>query len=598
MTQEKAKIRNIAITAHIDHGKTTLLDALLKQAHIFREGAQLQTCMMDSHDQERERGITIYAKHTSIMYGDNKINIIDTPGHADFSGEVERILGMVNCVLLLVDAQEGPMPQTRFVLSKALKKGLHPIVVINKIDKPNANPDYVLSKTFDLFIELGATDSQLDFQYCYASGVNGFAMAGLNDERKDMQPLLDLIMRAAPAPEGDRDAPFEMQTATISYNDYLGRQATGRILNGTVKRNMPITSVTPEGKTTNARVTRIQGYLGMGTVDLDEAYAGDIVSIAGVEEVNIGDALCDPATAHALPAILIDEPTVSITMRVNNSPFAGQDGKHVTINKIRERLEKEQRSNVSMRFEDVGADAIKISGRGELHLAVLIESMRREGFEMTISKPQVIIKQIDGEKCEPIELAALEVPEAYSGGVIEELNRRKGEMQNLHTNEHGICSMEFLIPTRGLMGYRNAFLTNTRGLGILTSIFDSYKPFKGELPGRKQGVMVAVTPGRCNSYAIFHLQPRGFLNVVPGDECYKGMIVGEHNRDNDLGVNITKEKKLTNVRASGTDEALTLTPARKFTLEQAIDFIENDECLEVTPNFIRMRKVDLDKIKL
>jgi len=592
------KIRNIAIIAHIDHGKTTLLDSLLRQSNIFRDNQQVPDRMMDSYDQEKERGITIFAKHTSLYFRDPKsgeeykINIIDTPGHADFSGEVERILGMVNCVLLLVDAQDGPMPQTRFVLSKSLKMGLKPVVVLNKIDRPHANPDAVLDKTFDLFTELGATDEQLDFHYCYASGLSGFAIQTLDAPREDMTPLFELIVSAVPCPQGSLDNPFLMHSATISYDDYVGRQACGRILEGAIRKGDPVIHIDENGKETRCPVTRIEGYLGLEKVEMAEAGVGDIVCISGVPEITIGDTLCDPKAIVRLPRIKLDEPTVSVDITVNNSPFVGQDGKHVTMNKIRQRLEKEKKANISLRISESAGeqDKITVAGRGELHLSVLIEAMRREDFEFSISKPQVIIKEVDGAKHEPIERVHIEVPEEYSGSVIEELSKRRGELQHLHTNEHGITAIEFLIPMRGLMGYRNEFLTVTRGLGILTSIFEDFAPWKGAIPSRHRGVLVSICLGKTNAYACFNLQDRGVLFTNPGDDVYEGMVVGENSRENDLIVNVIKGKQLTNVRASGSDENIILTPARRFSLEQAIDYIQDDELIEVTPHHIRMRK--------
>lgn len=586
------KIRNIAIIAHIDHGKTTMLDSLLMQSNIFRENQQVQERMMDSNDQEKERGITIYAKHTSVNFEDFKINIIDTPGHADFSGEVERILGMCDSVLLLVDALDGPMPQTRFVLSKSLKMGLKPIVVLNKIDRPHANPDKVLDMTFDLFTELGATDEQLDFRYCYASGLGGFAKHHLNDPQVNMRPLFELITQAVTAPKGSLEKPFLMQCSTISYDDYVGRQACGRIIEGTVKKGQQVLHINEAGEQKKCTVVRIQGHLGMDKVEMEEAGVGDIAILSGIPEVTIGDTICDPAHIVRLPPIKLDEPTVSIDFTVNNSPFVGQSGKHVTMNKLRERLLKEKRQNISLRIEmsEDEQDKITVAGRGELHLSVLMETMRREGYEFSVSKPKVLVKEINGEKHEPLEKVYVEVPEDYSGKIIEELSKRRGEMQHLDTDEHGITRLEFLIPTRGLMGYRNEFLTETRGLGILTSVFDSYTPWKGQIPGRLRGVCISIGPGKTNGYACFNLQDRSVLFVTPGDEVYEGMIVGENTRDNDLVVNVTKGKQLTNVRASGSDENIILIPARRFTLEQAIDYIQDDELIEVTPTAIRMRK--------
>lgn len=583
------KIRNIAIIAHIDHGKTTLLDALLKQSNIFRDNEYIPERIMDSYDQEKERGITIFAKQTAVQFEDFKINIIDTPGHADFSGEVERILGMVNSVLLLVDAQEGPMPQTRFVLSKSLKMGLKPIVVLNKIDRPHANPDKVLDLTFDLFAELGATDEQLDFRYCYASGLSGFAAHHVDDPRKDMRPLFELILSAVPEPKGDLANPFLMQAATICYDDFIGRQASGRILEGSIKKGQQVIHIDESGKQTKSTISRIEGYQGLQKVEMNEAGVGDIVILSGIPSIMIGDTLCDPSNIVQLPPIKLDEPTVSIDFTVNNSPFVGRSGKHVTMNKLRERLEKEKKANISLRI-DATDEKISVAGRGELHLAVLIEAMRREGFEFSISKPTVVLKEINGEKNEPMERVHVEVPEEYSGLVIEELSRRKGEMQHLDTDEHKITRLEFLMPTRGLMGYRNEFLTATRGLGILTSVFDSFAPWRGAIPGRIRGVLVSMCAGKATGYALFNLQDRGTMFTSPGDDIYEGMVVGENSRDNDLIINVVKGKQLTNVRASGSDENIILTPPRRFTLEQAIDYIQDDELIEVTPDSIRMRK--------
>jgi GTP-binding protein len=589
------KLRNIAIIAHIDHGKTTLLDSLLRQSNIFRDNEKVPERVMDSFDQEKERGITIFAKHTSVFYKDFKINIIDTPGHADFSGEVERVLGMVNSVLLLVDAQEGPMPQTRFVLSQALKMGLRPIVVLNKIDRPHADPDRVLNETFDLFLELGANDEQLDFAYIYASGFNGYAIEKIGDTPKDLAPLFELILKAAPPPPGNLTLPFLMQAATLSYDDYLGRQATGRILEGKITKGDTIVRVDRNGNHAQHRIVKIEGHLGLKKIEVNDAGAGDIATISGVPEVDIGDTLCAAENIVQLPPITLAEPTVSVEFVVNTSPMVGRDGKHVTMNKLRDRLMREKRANISLKIEEIPGrdDAIRVCGRGELHLAVLIETMRRENYEMSISKPKVITKIVDGVQMEPMERVHVEVPETYSGTVIDDLSRRKGEMRSLTTSEHGLTTMTFLIPTRGLMGYRNDFLTRTSGLGILTSIFEVFAPWKGELPARLRGVLISNSSGKGNGYGLFSLQDRGSLFVKPGDDVYEGMIVGEHARENDLIVNPTKAKQLTNVRASGSDENITLTPPRKFTLEQAIDYIADDELVEVTPNFIRLRKIYL-----
>ncbi len=589
--------RNIAIIAHIDHGKTTLLDALLRQTNTFRENEQVPERIMDSYDQERERGITIFAKHTSIPYKDVMINIIDTPGHSDFSGEVERVLGMVSSVLLLVDAQDGPMPQTRFVLSKALQMGLCPIVVVNKIDRPHANPSEALNATLDLFIELGATDEQLEFQYCYASALSGYAIADLEDPRENMNPLFDLILSAVPPPKDNPADPFLMQAMTIDYDQFVGRQATGRILGGKVVKGQKVMWVDRNGKQTLSTITRVEGYRGVKRIEFDEATAGDIASLSGIPDIMLGDTLCDPAHIVTLLPIRIDEPTMSINIMINSGPLAGRDGKNVTFNKIKERLMKEKRSNISLRIEESTSqkEAMTVFGRGELQLGVLLEAMRREGIEMTVSKPQVIIKEIDGQECEPIERVYVETPEAYAGPVIEELSKRKGEMQTLCTNENKITSMEFLIPTRGIMGYRNEFLTVTRGLGILTALFDSFQPWKGAIPKRATGVLISINSGKATAYAIGTLQKRGSLYVSPGDEIYEGMVVGANSRDNDLVVNITRPKQLTNVRASGTDDAVMVIPAKKPALEQAIVLIEDDELIEITPKYIRLRKRHLNE---
>lgn len=593
-----AFIRNIAIIAHIDHGKTTLLDALLKQSNLFRENEEVPDRMMDSYDQERERGITIFAKHTSVPYQDYIFNFIDTPGHSDFSGEVERVLGMVSSVLLLIDAQDGPMPQTRFVLSKALKMGICPIVVINKIDRPHANPDAALNATFDLFVELGAHDEQLDFKHCYTSAISGYAIASLDDPKKDMSPLFDLIIKSVKPPQNRIEDPFLFQAMTIGYDQYVGRQATGRILGGKVVKGQRVLWIDQKGVQTPMTITRVEGYRGIKKVEFTEGIAGDIVSLSGVPEIMLGDTLCDPEHIVNLPPIQIDEPTMSVNIMINSGPFAGKDGKNVTFNKIKERLLKEKRSNISLRIEEsrTSQEAMTVYGRGELQLSVLIEAMRREGIEMTVSKPQVIIKEVNGEKQEPIEKVYIETPEEFSGNIIEELSKRKGEMQHLETDENGITRMEFLIPTRGIMGYRNDFLTITRGLGILTSLFDSFRPWKGEIPKRTKGVLVSMTQGKGTAYSIGSIQKRGELFVSPGDEVYEGMVVGQNSRDNDLVVNVTKPKQLTNVRASGSDENILITPAKKLTLEQAIVFIEDDELIEVTPSFIRLRKRMLKEV--
>ncbi|MEX1012365.1 MAG: translational GTPase TypA [Waddliaceae bacterium] len=583
------KIRNVAIIAHVDHGKTTLLDGLLKQSNVYRDNQVVPDRVMDSYDQEQERGITIFSKHTSIVYGDYKINLIDTPGHADFSGEVERILGMVNSVILIIDAQEGPMPQTRFVLSKSLKMGLKPLVIVNKIDRPHADPDRVLNETFDLFVELGATDEQLDFKHAYASALKGYAQLELSDPKDDLRPLLTMIINHVEAPLGNREKPFLIQAGAISYDDYLGRQLVGRILDGKVSKGTQVVHLDRNGKESKCTITKVEGHLGLQKIEMEEAAAGDIVCLSGIPEVTIGDSLCDPKAVVKLPPIELEEPTVSIDILVNDGPFVGQSGKHVTMNKIRDRLLREQRANISYQITE-GENSVTVAGRGELHLSVLLEAMRREGYEFCVSKPKVILKQIDDKKCEPVSRVSIDVPEQFSGAIIDQLSRRKGEMQLLHTNSEGMTELEFLVPTRGVMGYRNEFLTSTKGLGILTYAFDAYAPWKGEISGRQRGVLISMNKGKANAYASFNIESRGKLFTAPGDEIYEGMVVGEHSRENDMIVNLTKGKQLTNVRASGTDENVVLTPPEKFTLEKAIGYIESDELIEVTPESIRLRK--------
>jgi len=586
------KIRNIAIIAHIDHGKTTLLDNLLKQSHIFRDNEKVPERIMDSYDQEKERGITIYAKHTSIYYNDYKINIIDTPGHADFSGEVERILGMVNSVLLLVDAQEGPMPQTRFVLSKALKMNLRPIVVINKIDRPHADPDKALNLTFDLFVELGATNEQLDFSYVYASGLGGYALKNINDERKDLTPLFDLIVDAVSAPSGNIDLPFLMQVSTVYYDTFVGRQGCGRILEGKIKKSEQIAKVMKNGHTSTCKILKIESFLGLKKIELEEAAVGDIVLLSGMEDIDIGDTLCALDHIEQLPPIMLSEPMLSIEVHPNTSPFFGKDGTSVSMNKIKDRLFQEKKANISLKIEEIPGreDAIRVCGRGELHLAVLLEAMRREGFEMAISRPKVILKEENGEILEPMEHLHIEVPESYSGMVIEDISKRKGQLQMMSTNEQKITTLEFLIPTRTLLGYRSDFMTKTSGLGILTSTFQEYATWQGDFINRNKGVMISSATGKVTAYSCFNLQERGSLFVNPQDMVYAGMIVGEHSRENDLSVNPTKTKHLTNIRAAGSDENIILTPPIIFTLEQALEYIQDDELVEITPHFIRLMK--------
>lgn len=589
------KIRNIAIIAHIDHGKTTLVDGLLSQAQVFHENQEVPVRAMDSFDQEKERGITIFSKPTSITYGEYKINIIDTPGHADFSCEVERVLGMVDSVLLVVDAKEGPMPQTRFVLSKALHLGLSPMVVLNKIDRPNADPDRVLDQVFDLFVELGAHDEQLDFRYCYASALKGYATADVDDEPKDFTPLFDMVIEHTPAAKGDTEAPFLLQVTSIGFDDFLGRQVGGRVLQGTVAKGDRLTRLTTDGSSSHA-ITALEGYRGLECVPLEGASVGDIIRLSGITEAAIGDTICGSGIEEPLPPIAMEAPTVSVDISASNSPFVGKSGKHVTLTKIRESLQRRLRSDASYTLKEKDEQTLILAGRGELHLAILFESMRRDNFEFCVGKPQVITEMIEETLHEPIAKVHIEVPEEFSGTVIEQLSLRKGEMLHLATDEQGITKIEFHVPVRGLVGYRNTFLTATRGLGILTSRFDQYSPWKGDIIRRTRGVLISMCSGKANSYACFNLESRGELFTKPGDDIYEGMIVGEHSRDNDLVVNMTKAKQLTNVRASGTDEKLLLQPPREFNLESAIGYINDDELVEVTPDEIRLRKKLLKEV--
>ncbi len=587
-------IRNIAIIAHVDHGKTTLVDAMLIQSGVFRENQVITERVMDSNDLEKERGITILSKNLSVQHGDLKINIVDTPGHADFGGEVERILKMVDSVLLLVDAFDGPMPQTRFVLKKSLDLGLKPIVVINKIDRPGARPEEVVDMVFDLFCELNANEDQLDFPIVYASAKNGIAKRNLEDESDNLEPLFQMIGDKVDPPVGDAQAPFQLLVTSIAYNKFIGRIATGKIFNGTLSAGQTVAHIDREGKIKSGRITKLLGYQGLQQVEIEEASAGDIVSIAGFEELGIGESLADIETPVALPYVAIDEPTLSMNFMVSNSPFAGHEGKYVTSRNIRDRLMKELRTNVSLRVEDTdNTDTFKVSGRGELHLSILIENMRREGYEMSVSKPEVIFREIDGERCEPIEYLAIDVPEEYQGTVIEKLGTRKAEMTSMQTME-GTNRLEFLIPARGLIGFRTEFLTDTRGTGVMNHTFHDYAPYKGPIVGRKNGVLIAMEAGETVAYALFGLQDRGILFVGPGVDVYEGMIIGQHAKENDLVVNACKGKKLTNVRASGSDDAVRLVPPRNLSLEQALEYIDDDELVEITPKSIRLRKRYLD----
>ncbi|HEX5773115.1 MAG TPA: translational GTPase TypA [Geomobilimonas sp.] len=591
------RIRNIAIIAHVDHGKTTLVDAMLRHAGVFRENEQITERVMDSNDLEKERGITILSKNLSVHHGRYKINIVDTPGHADFGGEVERVLKMVDSVLLLVDALDGPMPQTRFVLKKSLDLGLKPIVVINKVDRPGARPAEVVDMVFDLFCELNATDEQLDFAIVYTSAKLGYAMLDMNAASTSMEPLFAVIESNVRPPAGDPKAPFQLLVTNIDYNDYIGRIATGKVFNGKVAAGETIAHVKRDGSVVKGRITKLLGYEGLKQVDVPEACTGDIVTLAGFDEVGIGETLASAENPIPLPYVSIDEPTISMNFIVNNSPFAGREGKLVTSRNIRERLDKELRTNVSLRVEDTSnADTFKVSGRGELHLSILIENMRREGFEMAVSKPEVIYREVDGKKLEPMEYLVVDVPAEYQGAIIEKMGPRKGEMVAMNPMGETI-RLEFIIPARGLIGLRGEVLTETRGTGVLTHTFHDYAPFKGEIPGRKNGVLMAMEHGETTAYSLDGLQPRGILFIGAGVEVYGGMIIGQHAKDNDLDVNPCKGKKLTNVRASGSDDAIKLTPPRNLTLEQALEFIDDDELVEVTPKSIRLRKKELDPNK-
>ena len=589
------KIRNIAIIAHVDHGKTTLVDALLKQSHVFRENEKVQERVMDSNDQEKERGITILSKNTSVMHGDIKINIVDTPGHADFGGEVERVLKTVDGVLLLVDAFEGAMPQTREVLKKSLALGLKPIVVINKIDRPGATPEKVVDQVIELFIELDANDEQLDFPVVYASAKNGIAKMDLNDESDNLDCLFKTIIDTIHAPNCDEEGPAQMLVSNIDYDDYVGRIAVGRVERGTIKVGMPVAICGKEDKITQGRIAKVYTHVGLNKVEVEEGKAGDIIELAGLPDINIGDTICDFNHPEKIPFVDIDEPTVSMTFSVNNGPFAGKEGQFITSRHIRDRLFKELERNVSLRVKETESpDSFEVSGRGELHLSVLIETMRREGFELLVSRPKVIIKEIDGVKSEPIELLVVNVPDDCVGNVIEKLGRRKAEMINMEPAEIGHTKIEFKIPARGLIGYRTEFLTDTKGEGTMNHIFDSYEPYKGDIQARVRGTIVAFENGKSVTYGLYNAQDKGELFIGPGVDVYEGMIVGLNSRGEDLSINVCKEKHLTNTRASGSDDALRLVPPIQMSLEKAIEFIQDDELVEVTPKSIRLRKKILD----
>lgn len=590
------QFRNIAIIAHVDHGKTTLVDAILKQGGAFRENQEVETCVMDSNDLEKERGITIYAKNTSIMYEGCKINIVDTPGHADFGSEVERILKTVDCVLLLVDAYEGPMPQTRFVLKKSLELGIKPIVLINKIDKPMARPDEVVDMVFDLFVELGANDAQLDFPYIYTIGRDGVAKKTLDDPSTDLKPLFQLIMDKVEIAASETEVPLRMQPSNLGYDNYLGRLAIGRIYEGKVKTNMSVVVKKEDGSIKRGRITKIFTFEGLNRVEVDEAYAGDICVLAGIPDIYVGETICESEDAEPLPAIKVDAPTVSMNFMVNSSPFAGKDGKFVTTRHIKDRLERELETNVGLRVEASGdTDSYKVSGRGEMHLSVLIETMRREGFELQVSRPEVIYKEENGKKLEPMEFAVIEVPEESSGAVIEKLGKRKGLMKDMK-QENGIVRMEYEIPTRGLLGFRAEFIMDTKGNGLLYHSYMSHEEYKGPIAGRTVGSLISGVQGIAVAYALWNLQDRGSIFITPQTEIYEGMIIGEHSKGQDLVVNPTKEKQLTNVRASGSDEAIRLIPPILMELEKALEYIEDDELVEVTPSFVRLRKKYLKEV--
>lgn len=590
------KIINFAVVAHVDAGKSTLVDALLKQNGVFRDNEQVVDCVMDSGDLERERGITITAKNCSIRYKDYKMNIVDTPGHADFSSEIERIIKTVDTVVLLVDSAEGPMPQTRFVLKEALKFGLKPILFINKIDKKDARAEEVVNMTFDLFCELGATDEQLDFKILYGIAKEGIAKYEENDENKDIKPLLDTIIETTEPFKGDKNDPLQFQVSQLDYDDYIGRLGIGRVNKGTIKTGSQVTIVKNDGNIEKTKITKLFINEGIKKKEVTEAYYGDIVTMAGCPDISIGDTICDNNHIEGLPKIEIEKPTLSMNFMVNNSPFAGKSGKFVTSRHIRDRLNFELERNVGLEVEDLpGSDGFKVSGRGELHLSILIENMRREGYELGVSKPEVITKDIDGVKCEPYEKVIVTVPSEYSGTIINDISERKGTMELMEPAEENYVRLEFLVPTRGLIGYRSNFITNTRGEGIMVRSFDSYKPYAGEITGRKNGVLVSMESGKAFGYALYNLLDRGTMIIEPATEIYEGMIIGINNRENDLNVNPCKNKEFSNTRSSGSDEAIILPKPKTFTLEEALEFIDNDELVEVTPDAIRLRKKILNE---
>ncbi|MBP3400251.1 MAG: translational GTPase TypA [Selenomonadales bacterium] len=587
-------LRNIAIIAHVDHGKTTLVDAMLRQSGVFRANEQVAERVMDSNDLERERGITILSKNTAVMYNDVKINIVDTPGHADFSGEVERVLNMVDGVLLLVDSFEGPMPQTKYVLRKALEQKLKPIVVINKIDRPDQRVEEVVDEVLELFIELDADDDQLDFPVIYAAARSGIAKLTMEDESDNLAPLFELLLREIPGPRGDVEGPLQMMVTTLDYDEYVGRVAIGRVIRGKILNGQNVIVMNGD-QTTKAKIGRLYAYQGLKRVEVQEASMGDIVAVTGLSDVSIGQTIADTENPEALPALSIDEPTLSMTFGVNTSPFAGREGDYVTSRHLRDRLFKEIETNVSLRVEETeNTDTFKVSGRGELHLSVLIETMRREGFELQVGKPEVICKTINGEVCEPLEFLTIDVPQEFMGTVMESLGTRKAELVNM-VEMAGYLRMEFVIPARGLIGFRSEFLTNTKGNGIMNHVFNGYVPFKGEIPGRTRGSLVAFEDGETTAYGISNVQERGVVFVHPGEAVYEGMIIGENTRELDMDVNPCKKKHVTNMRSSSSDEAIRLVPPRLFSLEQALEYINKDEVVEVTPENIRLRKQVLDR---
>lgn len=595
MKYVREDVRNIAIIAHVDHGKTTLVDAMLKQSGIFRANEKVEERILDFNDLERERGITILAKNTAVRYKDVKINIVDTPGHADFSGEVERVLKMVDGVLLLVDSFEGPMPQTRFVLSKALELDLKPIVVINKIDRPDARPQEVIDEVLDLFIELGANDDQIDFPVVYTSAKEGIAKLSLEEESHDLRPLFDTILDYIPAPIGDIEAPLQLIVTTLDYDDYIGRIAIGKVVRGKIISGEEAAICKRDGSIQKVHINNLYQFEGLKRVQVEEASLGDIVAVSGISDIEIGETIADRDNPEAVDFVRIEEPTVSMTFSVNTSPFAGTEGKYVTSRHLRERLFKELETNVALRVEETDStDSFKVSGRGELHLSILIETMRREGYELQVSKPTVIFKEINGVKMEPIELLTIDIPEEYMGVVMEKLGPRKAELMDMHTLKPGTIRLKFKIPTRGLIGYRSEFLTDTKGNGIMTSVFYDYAPYKGDIPSRTRGALVAFETGVATTYGLYNAQERGTLFIEPGTKVYEGMVVGVNSRSGDIDVNVCKKKHVTNLRSATADEALRLSPVKKMSLEEALEFIDNDELVEVTPQSIRIRKKILD----